>query len=88
MRVMVFYKVESDHARSVIDFIRDVKRQSGYDIEEIDPETAEGSHLSQVYDIVEYPTIVATNDEGIMQKMWRGTMLPTISEVGYYASLD
>lgn len=79
------YKVESDHARAVIDYLRDFKRQTGKDLEEIDPDTREGTALCRTYDIVEYPTIVALDDSGILQNMWKGQPLPTISEVSYYA---
>lgn len=85
---MVFYKTESDYARAVTDFMRDLKRQTGYEIEEVDPDSIEGAHLCRAYDIVEYPTMLAINGEGSMETMWRGLPLPTISEVGYYASLE
>jgi hypothetical protein len=88
MRVIIVYKVESDHGRAVLDFLRDVKHQTGYELEEVSPETAEGANICSVYDIVEYPTIIAVDNDGAMQNMWRGTPLPTISEVGYYASLE
>lgn len=84
MRVAIIYKIESDHARPVIDYLRDFKRQTGHDIEQIDPDTREGSDFSRTYDIVEYPTIIALDDNGVMQNMWRGLPLPTISEVSYY----
>ena len=41
MRVAVVYKYESDHAREVLDYLRDFSRQTGHDIEEIDPDTPE-----------------------------------------------
>lgn len=84
MRVAVIYRYESDHARPVLDYLRDVKRQTGYEIEEIDPDTREGSGFCRTYDIVEYPTIIALDDSGGLQHMWRGLPLPTISEVSYY----
>lgn len=88
MRVVAIYKTESDYARTVIDFLRDVKRQTGYDLEEVDPDSVEGTLLCRAFDVVEYPTVMAINGEGSMETMWRGLPLPTISEVGYYASLD
>ena len=84
MRVAMVYKYESDHARQVLDYLRDTKRQTGYDIEEIDPDTRDGSAFCRTYDIVEYPTMVALDDRGGLQHMWRGLPLPTISEVSYY----
>ena len=84
MRVAIIYKYESDHARPVLDYLRDTKRQTGYDIEEIDPDTRDGASFCRTYDIVEYPTLVALDDRGGLQHMWRGLPLPTISEVSYY----
>lgn len=78
------YKKESDHARVVMDWLRDFERQTGKTIEEIEPETREGASFCRQYDIVEYPTLVALDHEGHVQDMWRGKVLPVISEVSYY----
>ena len=84
MRVAVIYKIESDHAREVLDYLRDFSRQTGHEIEEINPDSPDGAHFCRTYDIVEYPTLVAMSDDGQMQNMWRGRPLPTISEVSFY----
>ena len=85
MRAVVIYKDESDHAREVINYMTDFKRQTGRDLEVIDPETTDGASFCRTYDIVEYPTIVALSNDGILQNVWRGRPLPTIGEVSYYA---
>lgn len=84
MRVVVVYKDQSDYSREVNDYLRDFERQTGHVLETLDPDTREGTSFCQAYDIVEYPTIIAISDDGVMQNMWRGTPLPTISEVSYY----
>ena len=84
MRVIVVYKYESDHAREVLDYLRDFSRQTGHTIEEIDPDTPDGTDFCRTYDIVEYPTMLALSDNGQLQNMWRGRPLPTISEVSFY----
>lgn len=84
MKAIVIYKDESDHAREVTDYLRDFKRQTGHDLETIDPDTPDGADFCRAYDIVEYPTIIAVSDDGVMQNLWRGRPLPTISEVSYY----
>ena len=84
MRVVVVYKYESDHAREVLDYLRDFSRQTGHTIEEIDPDTPDGADFCRTYDIVEYPTMLALSDHGQLQNMWRGRPLPTISEVSFY----
>jgi len=84
MKVVVVYKDESDHAREVYDYLRDFTRQTGHNLETVDPDTPSGQEFCRVYDIVEYPTLLAISDDGRLQNMWRGTPLPTISEVSYY----
>lgn len=84
MKTFIVYKEESDHARAVIDFMRDFYKQTGKEIETVDPETRAGADTCRTYDIVEYPSVVTLDDNGILQNMWRGIPLPTISEVSYY----
>lgn len=84
MKVMVVYKTESDHARVVTDWLRDFRRQTGKVLEEVDPETREGAAFCRAYDIVEYPSLIALDDSSVLQMLWRGPLLPTISEVSYY----
>lgn len=84
MSVTVVYKSESDHARAVEDFLRDFTRQTGTELTTLDPDTADGAAFCGVYDIIEYPTIIALTSEGQLLNNWRGLPLPTISEVSYY----
>ena len=84
MRIVVVYKDQTDYARTVTDFLRDFKYQTSHDLETLDPDTREGIQFCDTYDIVEYPTIIAISDGGVMQNLWAGLPLPTISEVSYY----
>lgn len=84
MRVIMVYKPDSDHARTVVTFLNDFTRQTGRIIEELNPESPEGISFCRTYDIVEYPTLIAISHDGQLQNMWRGLTLPTISEVSYY----
>jgi hypothetical protein len=84
MRLVIVYRDESEQARPVLDYLRDFKRQTGHDLETLDPDSSEGAEFCRVYDIVEYPTMVALSDDGQLQNVWRGLPLPTISEASYY----
>lgn len=84
MRLAIVYKYESDHAREVLDYLRDFEHQTGHIIETIDPDTKDGADTCRAYDIVEYPSVLAISDDGHLQNMWRGRPLPTISEVSFY----
>jgi hypothetical protein len=85
MSVLVFYRENSEHARSVTEFLRDFKHRTAKSLEELSPDSKRGAELAALYDIVEYPSIVATTDDGELRFLWRGLPLPTIDEVSYYA---
>ena len=84
MRVVMVYKDETDYARQVTDYLRDFTRQTGSELETLNPDTPDGASFCRTYDIVEYPPLIALSDDGVMQNTWRGLPLPTISEVSYY----
>ena len=84
MRLVVIYRAETDYARSVVEQLREFTRRTGRTVEEVDPDSSEGQNLCRTYDIVEYPTIIALTDDGMMLTMWRGLPLPTIDEMSSY----
>lgn len=84
MSVKIFYRKNAEYSRGVMEFLHDFERRTSKTIEEIDPDSREGSDLTRLYDIVEYPTLIATTNDGQMRSMWRGLPLPTIDEVSYY----
>lgn len=84
MRVVVLYKDQTDYARQVTDYLRDFHRQTGHELETLNPESPDGVDFCRAYDILEFPTIVALSDDARLQNMWKGLPLPTISEVSYY----
>jgi hypothetical protein len=84
MKTVVIYKDETDYARTVTDYLRDFHRQTGHELETLNPDTPEGATFCRTYDIVEYPSMVAISDDGSLQNLWRGLPLPTITEVSYY----
>mgnify|MGYP001279995639 FL=1 len=85
MRTVVISNDNMDYTRTVLDYLRDFKMQTGRELEVMDPESPDGVMFCRAYDIMEFPTLVALSDDGHMQNQWRGLPLPTISEVSYYA---
>ena len=67
-----------------LDFLRDFSRQTGRVLEEWVLILWKVIIFCEVYDIEEYPTIIALSDSGQLQNLWRGLPLPTISEVSFY----
>lgn len=81
---MIFYRDASEHGQAVREFLREFHRRTGKWIEEVNPDSPSGATTAATYDIVEYPTMIAIDDNGVLQTQWRGLPLPTISEVSYY----
>jgi len=88
MRVVVVWRDNTDYARTVMTFLDDFTRQTGRILEQVDPDTKDGISFCRAYDIIEYPSVIALSNDGQMQQLWNGSVLPTISEVSYYVSQD
>lgn len=84
MGVMVVYRPASEHTRSVVNFLHDFEQRTHRKLEEVDPDSRRGVEICDIYDIVEYPTVVATAGDGRLLNAWRGLPLPLIDEVSYY----
>jgi len=84
MRVVVIWRDESDYGRSVAEWLHDCERRVGAAPESLSPDEPAGESICKSYDIVEYPTMIALDDEGRVLQMWRGRELPRIDDVAYY----
>lgn len=84
MSVMIIYKSSSEHARAISEFLHDFELRTAKQLEKIDPDSRRGADICRLYDIVEYPTIIATTEDGKLRNIWRGVPLPLIGEVSYY----
>ena len=82
MRVVCVYRDNQDYSRSVNEWLEAFKRQTGKELEVVDPDRE--PNFCEVYDIVEYPTIIAIGNMGDVRAMWRGRELPLINDVLFY----
>ncbi len=80
----MIWREESDYARSVIEWLREFEHRTGRTIESFEPDSPEGESICRTYDVLEYPTILALDNDGKILQEWRGTMLPKIDDVNYY----
>lgn len=85
MKAIVIYRSDSEHGRTVEEYLRDFSHRTGNELQTLDPDSADGASLCRAYDIVEYPSVIALSDDGRIQNSWRGLPLPTISELSYYS---
>lgn len=86
MKVLVLYRPNSEHGRIVEEFIRDYQRagHSGR-IEALNIDTRDGSAMAALYDVVQYPSIMVTRDDGSIVRAWQGDPLPLQNEIASYA---
>lgn len=87
MKILVLYRPNSEHARGVESFLRDLQKH--HDIEPrnlrtLNMDSREGISLASIYDIMAFPAILVTADDGRYIKHWAGD-LPLMSEVMSYA---
>ncbi len=82
----MLYRPNSEHARVVEDFARDFShRFRGSRLDMVDLNTRDGSSTASLYDVMQYPAILALTDDGQLVKEWEGQSLPLMNEVAYYA---
>ena len=86
MKVYVLYHPHSESARRVEEFVHDYQRIHGGTVETVSLETREGAAMASLYDILQYPAILATRENGEMLQTWQGEQLPLMDEVAAYAT--
>ncbi len=84
MKAAIVYRTDSEHERDVEGYLREFQHRTGKQLEIINPDSREGADFCRVYDIVQYPSIIALDDLGKVQNTWRGLPFPLIDEVSYY----
>lgn len=83
MRVVIVVKKQSEYFREASEWQTDFSRETGNDVEIIDPETIDGEIFASARDIVQYPTLVVLGDDGEIIKKWSGSPLPQFDQVIY-----
>jgi transketolase C-terminal domain/subunit len=79
MKIIAFVTSENesnDQLKNISDRLED----NGFSLDFVNVETREGVDKSQVYDILQTPSIVVTTDDGSVVRSWTGE-LPTTSDV-------
>lgn len=85
MRVLVLYRPNSEHGRSVEEFIREYQaRHEVGKLEVLNVDSREGGATATLYDVMQYPALVVTRDDGSELKRWEGETLPLMDELAYY----
>ena len=87
MKLTVLWNEQTDYASEVREWLRDFAHDNhGAVVYELDPESREGGDFAGLYDILQYPAVVVTDDDGRLIRLWKGRPMPQIDEVAYWAS--
>ena len=84
MKAFILYRPNSEFARPVEEYVREFERQRRHRIELVNLDTAEGADKARVYDVVQYPALLVTRDDGQLLKLWQGERMPLMDEVSGY----
>ena len=83
MRAVIVVKRESEYFREAEEWRVDFSRETGNEVEMIDPETIEGEIFASTRDIMQYPSVVVLGGSGEVIKKWSGSPLPQFDQVSY-----
>lgn len=86
MKVYVLYHPNSESARRVEEFVHEYGRIHSGSVETVSLETREGAAMASLYDILQYPAVLATRENGEMLQTWQGEQLPLMDEVAAFAT--
>jgi len=84
MKVLILYRPNSEHERTIEEFIREYRRRHSNHLEVLSIDTREGDATATLYDVVQYPAILVLQTDGYVQKIWQGESLPLMDEVAAY----
>ena len=85
-KISILYRTQSEQERQVIEFEHEYAKRTGRHLSLYDLNTQEGSDLAKLYDVTQYPAVLAIANDGSLLQLWQGEMLPLINEVLYYQS--
>lgn len=87
MKILFLYRPNAEFATTTEQYIEEYKKHhDSTNLETLDVDSTEGITLAGIYDIMEFPAVIVSDDNGTMQKIWQGQDLPLMDEVAAYAN--
>lgn len=85
MKLLVLYRPDSEYAADVETFVRDFQRlhDIGDRLEILSVNTRDGASMSNLYDVMSFPSFLALADNGSVLNSWQGS-IPLMDEVAGY----
>ena len=86
MKIVVLYRPNSEHGRVVEQFIADYQHSHGTGkMEVLNIDSRDGTATASLYDVMQYPAILALREDGQLLRSWEGETLPLMDELAAYA---
>lgn len=88
MKLLILYRPNDEHTSEVESFVRDFQRQfyeAGKKVEMVSMDSREGVAHATLYDIMQFPAILAVENDGVLINAWLGLPLPLMNDVAGYA---
>jgi len=68
----------------VLEFVHDYEYRTGRKLSLYDLNTREGAAVASLYDVMQYPAVIAVANDGQLLQSWQGGSLPLMNDVMYY----
>lgn len=78
----MLWRDDTEYAREVIEWMDGFKKQTGNEVESVDPDSIEGEIFATTHDILQFPTLVIVDQNSSILSKWSGK-LPQYEEVTY-----
>jgi hypothetical protein len=85
MKVVMLYRPNSEQARQVEEYARDIERQQNVQPQLLDVDSPEGGAMMTLYGIMSHPAVVVTREDGELIQYWANDQLPLMQEVAAFA---
>ncbi len=67
MKVLVLYRPNSEHGRTVEEFIHDFQQRHAEErLEVLNIDSRDGSAMASLYDIMQYPAVLVVQEDGFI----------------------
>ena len=84
MKVTILYRGDSEQEHAVKEFENEYMHRTGRMLFTSDVNDKDGAALAELYDIVRFPAVLATTEDGSVLQLWQDGNLPLMNEVMYY----
>lgn len=83
--MVILYRPRAEYATAVESFVHDYQvRHGSAKLELVNVDHREGIALASLYDIMQFPAIMALAGDGTLLQLWEGPQLPLMDEVASY----